>query len=67
MCFQMQLVPLRLGITSLYALLGAAAPSRDAFTPIDCKNIQMDTMVGRCKLNPVDQELESAWFQTLSP
>ena len=52
---------LRLGLTSIYALLGAATASHDAFAPLDCKNIQMDTMVhhilpaaevGRGTLNP---------------
>jgi len=36
---------IRLGLVSAYALLGASNASRDAFLPLDCKNIQMDTMV----------------------
>ena len=36
---------IRLGLVSAYALVGAANASRDAFLPLDCKNIQMDTMV----------------------
>ena len=36
---------IRLGLVSAYALLGAPNASRDAFLPLDCKNIQMDTMV----------------------
>lgn len=35
---------LRLGLTSLYVLLGAAGAAFETFTPVDCKNIQMDTM-----------------------
>lgn len=36
---------LRLGLTSVYALLGAATAARDAFAPLDVKNIQMDSMI----------------------
>ena len=31
--------------TSVYALLGAATAARDAFAPLDVKNIQMDSMI----------------------
>ena len=36
---------LRLGLSSVYALLGAATAARDVFAPIDIKNIQMDSMI----------------------
>ncbi len=36
---------LRLGLTSVYALLGAATAARDVFAPLDVKNIQMDSMI----------------------
>ena len=35
---------LRIGLASVYLLLGAATASSDALSPLDIKNIQMDTM-----------------------
>lgn len=35
---------LRLGLASVYTLLGAATAASDVLTPLDIKNIQMDTM-----------------------